>query len=62
MDESRVNNHLEDIKTDETELDALLSKYDLDEALEVQYNNFTDQLRDVQLTYQTLLTTRHYHA
>jgi hypothetical protein len=60
MDESKLDNHLEDIKTDENELDELLSKYDLDEALEVQYNLLEDRFRNLQLSYQTLLNTRRY--
>ena len=60
MDESTLNTHLEDIKTDETELDEVLAKYDLDDALEVQYNALEDKFRNLQLTYQTLLNTRKY--
>ena len=60
MDESTLNNHLEDIKTDETELDEVLARYDLDDALEVQYNYLEDKFRNLQLSYQTLLNTRKY--
>ena len=60
MDESKLNTHLEDIKTDETELEAVLAKYDLDDALEAQYNHLEDKFRNLQLTYQTLLNTRRY--
>ena len=60
MDESTLNNHLEDIKTDETELDKVLARYDLDDALEVQYNHLEDKFRNLQLSYQTLLNTRKY--
>ena len=60
MEESTLNTHLEDIKTDETELDEVLAKYDLDEALEAQYTHLEDRFRNLQLSYQTLLNTRRY--
>jgi hypothetical protein len=37
MDE-QISNQLNDFKTDEKELEAVLSKYDLDEALEAEFN------------------------
>jgi len=60
MDESKLDTHLEDIKTDETELEEVLAKYDLDDALEAQYNHLEDRFRNLQLSYQTLLNTRRY--
>lgn len=60
MDESNLENHLETIKTDQAELDDVLAKYDLDDALEAQYNHLEDKFRNLQLTYQTLLKTRKY--
>jgi hypothetical protein len=60
MDESEVESQLNDLQTDETELDAVLAKYDLDEALEAQYNSLENRFRDLQLAYQTLLNTRKY--
>jgi hypothetical protein len=60
MDESKLDTHLEDLQTDETELEAVLAKYDLDDALEAQYNHLEDRFRNLQLTYQTLLNTRRY--
>jgi hypothetical protein len=60
MDESQVEAQLNDLQTDETELDEVLSKYDLDEALELQYNALENRFRNLQLTYQTLLNTRKY--
>ena len=60
MDESQVEAQLNDLQTDENELDEVLSKYDLDEALEAQYNALENRFRDLQLTYQTLLNTRRY--
>ena len=60
MDESEVENQLNDLQTDETELDEVLARYDLDEALEAQYNSLENRFRDLQLAYQTLLNTRRY--
>jgi hypothetical protein len=60
MDESQIENQLENLKTDETELDEVLAKYDLDDSLEAQYNHLEDKFRHLQLCYQTLLNTRKY--
>jgi hypothetical protein len=60
MDESEVEAQLNDLQTDEAELDEVLAKYDLDEALEAQYNALENRFRDLQLAYQTLLNTRRY--
>jgi hypothetical protein len=60
MDESQLESQLQDLQTDETELDEVLAKYDLDEALEVEYNHLEDRFRNLQLHYQTLLNTRKY--
>jgi hypothetical protein len=60
MDESEVENQLNDLQTDEAELDEVLARYDLDEALEAQYNALENRFRDLQLAYQTLLNTRRY--
>jgi hypothetical protein len=60
MDESQVEAQLNDLQTDEKELDEVLVKYDLDDALEAQYNSLENRFRDLQLIYQTLLNTRRY--
>jgi len=60
MDESEVEAQLNDLQTDENELDEVLAKYDLDEALEAQYNSLENRFRDLQLAYQTLLNIRKY--
>jgi hypothetical protein len=60
MDESQIKAQLEDLQTDEKELDDVLARYDLDESLEAQYNHLEDKFRNLQLTYQTLLNTRKY--
>jgi hypothetical protein len=60
MEESQIENQLNDLQTDEGELDEVLAKYDLDESLEAQYNHLENRFRGLQLAYQTLLNTRRY--
>ena len=60
MDESQLESQLEDLQTDEDELDEVLAKYDLDEALEEEFNDLENRFRSLQLHYQTLLNTRKY--
>ena len=60
MDESQIETQLNDLQTDENELDEVLARYDLDDSLEAQYNHLEDKFRNLQLTYQTLLNTRRY--
>ena len=60
MDESKLDTQLNDLQTDEAELDEVLARYDLDDALEAQYNHLEDRFRNLQLSYQTLLNTRRY--
>ncbi len=60
MDESQIESQLNDLQTDEDELDEVLAKYDLDEALEDEFNDLESRFRNLQLAYQTLLNTRKY--
>jgi hypothetical protein len=59
MDE-QFEAQLEDFKTDEKELEEVLSKYDLDEALEAEFNVLDARFRELQISYQTLLNTRRF--
>jgi hypothetical protein len=59
MDE-QISNQLYDFKTDEKELDEVLSKYDLDEALEAEFNAIEFHFQQLQIAYQTLLNTRRF--
>jgi hypothetical protein len=59
MDE-QISNQLNDFKTDEKELEAVLSKYDLDEALEVEFNVIEAHFQQLLIAYQTLLNTRRF--
>jgi hypothetical protein len=60
MDESQIESQLNDRQTDEDELDEVLARYDLDEALEAEFNDLEIRFRNLQLHYQTLLNTRKY--
>jgi hypothetical protein len=59
MDE-QISNQLNDFKTDEKELEAVLSKYDLDEALEAEFNVIEAHFQQLLIAYQTLLNTRRF--
>jgi phosphopantothenate synthetase len=59
MDE-QFEAQLNDFKTDEDELEEVLSKYDLDEALEAEFNVIDARFRELQISYQTLLNTRRF--
>jgi hypothetical protein len=60
MDESQIESQLNDLQTDEKELDEVLAKYDIDESLEAEFNDLENRFRNLQLHYQTLLNTRKY--
>jgi hypothetical protein len=59
MDE-QLSNQLNDFKTDEKELEEVLSKYDLDEALEAEFNAIESHFQQLLISYQTLLNTRRF--
>ena len=59
MDE-QFEAQLEDFKTDENELEEFLTKYDLDESLEAEFNALDSRFRELQISYQTLLNTRRF--
>ena len=59
MDE-QISNQLQDFKTDEKELEEVLSRYDLDEALEAEFNAIESHFQQLLVSYQTLLNTRRF--
>ena len=59
MDE-QFEAQLNDFKTDENELEEVLTKYDLDESLEAEFNALDSRFRELQISYQTLLNTRRF--
>ena len=56
MDE-QISSQLNEVKTDEKELEEILSKYDLDEALEAEFNAIESHFQQLLIAYQTLLNT-----
>jgi len=56
MDE-QISNQLNEFKTDEKELEEVLSRYDLDEALEAEFNAIESHFQQLLIAYQTLLNT-----
>jgi septation ring formation regulator EzrA len=54
MDESQIESQLQDFKTDEKELEEVLSRYDLDEALEAEFNAIESHFQ------QLLIATKPY--
>jgi predicted nuclease with TOPRIM domain len=52
-----ASDRLEDLKTDETELEEVLDRYDLDEALEAEFNALEERFKQLQIRYQSLLNT-----
>jgi hypothetical protein len=59
MDE-QISSQLNDFKTDEKEIEEVLGKYDLDEALEVEFNMIEAHFQQLLIAYQTLLNTRRF--
>ncbi|MHC5771327.1 MAG: hypothetical protein ACYTXI_38350 [Nostoc sp.] len=58
MDE--LNSHIQDAKTDETELKQVLKKYDLDEQLALEFSEIDKAFRQLEIKYQSLLNTRKF--
>jgi hypothetical protein len=59
MDE-QISNQLNDFKTDEKELEEVLSRYDLDEALEAEFNAIESHFQQLLISYQSLVNTRRF--
>jgi hypothetical protein len=59
MDE-QLEAHLNDLKTDEAELNEVLEEYDLDEFLEAEFDAIEAEFRELQILYTSLLNTRKY--
>jgi chromosome segregation ATPase len=58
MDE--LSNQIEDLKTDEDELNEVLDEYDLDESLEAEFDAIDAEFRELQIVYTSLLNTRKF--
>jgi chromosome segregation ATPase len=58
MDE--LSNQIEDLKTDEDELNEVLDEYDLDESLEAEFDAIDAEFKELQIVYTSLLNTRKF--
>jgi uncharacterized membrane protein YgaE (UPF0421/DUF939 family) len=59
MDE-QFEAQLNDLKTDENELNEVLEQYDLDEFLEAEFDAIDAEFRELQIVYTSLLNTRKF--
>ncbi len=55
-----LSNQIEDLKTDEDELNEVLDEYDLDESLEAEFDAIDAEFRELQIVYTSLLNTRKF--
>lgn len=55
-----LNSHIQDAKTDETELKQVLKKYDLDEELALEFSEIDKAFRQLEIKYQSLVNTRKF--
>ncbi len=61
MDEKQPLSHeIEDYKTDSDELNEVLDHYDLDEALELEFNQIDKAFRQLEIIYQSMQNARRY--
>jgi|GEM_PF-3465567 len=60
MEDSNLQNQIDNLKTDESELNEVLEQYDLDEFLEAEFDAIEAQFRELQILYTSLLNTRKY--
>jgi hypothetical protein len=58
MDE--LKSQIDEFKTDEGELDQVLQDYDLDEALEAEFDAISAQFQQLEIKYLSLLNTRRF--
>ena len=58
MDE--LNSKIENLKTNNDELDEVLEKYDLDEQLEEVFNTIDARFHRLEIKYQSLINTRRF--
>ena len=59
MDE-QISSQLNDFKTDEKELEEVLGRFDLDEALEAEFNAIEAHFQQLLISYQSLVNTRRF--
>jgi chromosome segregation ATPase len=60
MEESNLSDQIDDLKTDEDELNEVINEYDLDEALEAEFDAIDAEFKELQILYTSLLNTRKF--
>jgi chromosome segregation ATPase len=60
MEESNLSDQIDDLKTDEDELNEVIDEYDLDEALEAEFDAIDAEFKELQILYTSLLNTRKF--
>ncbi len=58
MDE--LKDQIENFKTDESELEEVLDKFDLDESLAAEFDAIATQFQQLEIKYQSILNTRRF--
>ena len=51
---------INDLKTDEDELNTVLDKHDLDASLEREFNDLDAEFHKLEIVYQSLINTRRF--
>ncbi len=60
MEESNLSDQIDDLKTDEDELNEVINEYDLDESLEAEFDAIDAEFKELQILYTSLLNTRKF--
>jgi phosphopantothenate synthetase len=60
MEESNLSDQIDDLKTDEDELNEVINEYDLDESLEPEFDAIDAEFKELQILYTSLLNTRKF--
>jgi len=55
-----LNRQIENAKTDESELNEVLEKYDLDEQLAQEFSDIDKAFRQLEIRYQSLINARKF--
>lgn len=54
------DDQIDDLKTNENELEDILDRYDLDECLAAEFDAIDAQFKELRIKYQSLLNTRRF--
>lgn len=58
--QDELSRQIEGAKTDKTELNQLLKKYNLDEELAIEFDRIDKEFRQLEIKYQALINTRKF--